>query len=75
MFFFTSSNFFSDFKNFFVQKSFFFQYLLFVQSQSCLLESTAAISRQSVGYVLYNSMNLNCIEALSFLKICSHILF
>ena len=41
-----------DLKNVFVQKSFFFQYLLFFQSQSCLLESTAAIFRQSAGYVL-----------------------
>ena len=41
----------SDLKNVFVQKSFFFQYLLFFQSQSCLLESTAAIFWQSAGYV------------------------
>ena len=41
----------SDLKNVFVQKSF-FQYLLFFQSKSCLLESTAAIFRQSAGYVL-----------------------
>ena len=41
----------SDLKNVFVQKFFFFQYLLFFQSQSCLLESTAAIFRQSAGYV------------------------
>ena len=41
----------TDLKNFFVQKSFFFQYLLFFQSQSCLLESTVAIFRQSAGYV------------------------
>ena len=40
----------SDLKNV-LQKSFFFQYLLFFQSQSCLLESTAAIFRQSAGYV------------------------
>ena len=31
---------------------FFFQYLFF-QSQSCLLESTAAIFRQSAGYVYF----------------------
>ena len=43
----------SDLKNIFVQKSFFFQYLLFFQSQSCLLESTAANFRQSAGYVWY----------------------
>ena len=30
-----------------------FQYLLFFQSQSCLLESTAAIFRQSAGYVFF----------------------
>ena len=41
----------SDLKNVFVQKSFFFQNLLFCQSESCLLESTAAIFRQSAGYV------------------------
>ena len=35
---------------FFVQKSF-FQYFLCFQSQSCLLKSTAAIFRQSSGYV------------------------
>ena len=45
----------SDLKNVFVQKSFFFQYLLFFQSQSCLLESTAAIFRQSAGCVLIYS--------------------
>ena len=43
----------SDLKNVFVRKSFFFQYLLFFQSQSCLLESTAAIFRQSAGYVYH----------------------
>ena len=32
----------------------FFSYILFVQSQSCLLESTAAIFRQSAGYVSYS---------------------
>ena len=31
----------------------FFQYLLFFQSKSCLLESTAAVIRQSAGYVYY----------------------
>ena len=31
----------------------FFQYLLFFQSQSCFLESTEAIFRQSSGYVFY----------------------
>ena len=36
----------------FLYKILFFQYLLFFQSQSCLLESTAAIFRQSAGYVL-----------------------
>ena len=41
----------SDLKNVFVQKSFFFQYLLFFQYQLCSLESTAAIFRQSAGYV------------------------
>ena len=40
----------SDLKNVFVQ-NFFFQYLLFFQSQSCFLKSTAAIFRQSAGYV------------------------
>ena len=44
----------SDLKRVFVQKSF-FQYLLFFQSQSCLLESTAAIFRQSAGYVLFTN--------------------
>ena len=39
----------------FLYKNIFFQYLLFFQSQSCLLESTAAIFRQSAGYVLYGS--------------------
>ena len=31
--------------------NFFFQYLLFFKSQSCLLQSTVAIFRQSAGYV------------------------
>ena len=44
----------SDLKNVFVQKSFFFHYLFF-QSQSCLLESTAAIFRQSARYVFFAS--------------------
>ena len=35
----------------FLYKNLFFQYLLLFQSQSCLLESTAAIFRQSAGYV------------------------
>ena len=35
----------------FLYKNLFFQYLLFFQSQSCLLESTAAIFRKSAGYV------------------------
>ena len=35
----------------FLHKNLFFQYLLLFQSQSCLLESTAAIFRQSAGYV------------------------
>ena len=35
----------------FLYKNLFFQYLLFFQSQSCLLESTATIFRQSAGYV------------------------
>ena len=38
---------------------FFFQYLLFFQSQSCLLESTAAIFRQSAGHASI-FMNLHC---------------
>ena len=37
----------------FVYQNLFFQYLLFYQSQSCLLESAAAIFRQSAGYVFY----------------------
>ena len=37
----------------FLYKNLFFRYLFF-QSQSCLLESTAAIFRQSVGYVFYS---------------------
>ena len=41
----------SDLKNVFLQTSF-FRYLFF-QSPSCLLESTAAIFRQSAGYVLH----------------------
>ena len=36
----------------FLYKKFFFQYLFF-QAQSCVLESTAAIFRQSAGYVDY----------------------
>ena len=40
----------SDLENDFVQKSF-FRYLLLFQSQSCLLESMAAIFRQSAGYI------------------------
>ena len=40
----------SDLKNV-LYKNLFFQYLLFFQSQSCLLESTAAVFRQSAGYV------------------------
>ena len=36
---------------FLYKNPFFFQYLLLFQSQSCLLESTAAIFRQSAGYV------------------------
>ena len=40
----------SNLKNVSVQKSFISQYLFF-QSQSCLLESTAAIFRQSAGFV------------------------
>ena len=43
----------TDLKNVFVQK-FFFQYLLFFQSQSCLLESVAAIFRQSAEYVCWS---------------------
>ena len=45
----------SDLKKCFCTKFFFFQYLLF-QSQSCLLESTAAIFRQSAGYVSISSI-------------------
>ena len=37
----------------FLYKTLFFQYLLFFQSQSCLLESTVAIFRHSAGYVLF----------------------
>ena len=47
----------SDLTKVFVQKSFCFQYLLFFQSHSCLLESTAATFRQSAGYVLNFSTN------------------
>ena len=36
----------------FVQKSFFHKFFLFFQSKSWLWESTAALFRQSVGYVL-----------------------
>ena len=72
--------------------------IIIIQSQSCLLESTAAIFRQSAGYVwssslnklsyclliaasaipggyycapnfFHNSKNLNCIRALSFLRL------
>ena len=42
----------SDWKMFLYKNLFFFQYL-FSQSQSCLLESTAAIFRLSAGYVLH----------------------
>ena len=37
----------------FLYKNLFFLYLLLFQSQSCLLESTAAIFRQSAGYVFF----------------------
>ena len=39
----------------FLYKNLFFQYLLLFQSQSCLSESTAAIFRQSAGYVFIYS--------------------
>ena len=38
----------------FLYKNLFFRYLFF-QSQSCLLESTAAFFRQSAGYVYFVS--------------------
>ena len=40
---------------FLYKNRFFFQYLPFFQSQSCLVESTAAIFRQSAGYVIDTS--------------------
>ena len=42
--------------------NFFFQYLLFFQSQSCLLESTAAIFRQSAGYVCFFPERWQCTQ-------------
>ena len=38
---------------------FLYENLLLFQSQSCLLESTAAIFRQSAGYVLENILTQN----------------
>ena len=42
----------------FVQKTFFHQFFRFFQSQSWLWESTAAIFRQSAGYVCYTLLDI-----------------
>ena len=57
----------SDLKIFLYKNLFFFQYLLFFQSQSCLLESTAAIFRQSSGYVWFFAVMFFPIQSQSFL--------
>ena len=53
-------------KKCFCTKIFFFSNLLFFQSQSCLLESTAAIFRQSAGYVLDIIDNWKTIRSSTF---------
>ena len=55
----------------FLYKNLFFRYLLFFQSQSCLLESTAAIFRQSTGYVLSFSRKIFYHDEISEVKLVS----
>ena len=53
----------------FLYKNLFFQYLLLFQSQSCLLESMAAIFRQSAGYVIqFLASPIFCVALLTFLS-------